>query len=237
MSSAEPGSNGGSAVENVEKQRVHNVIDFPTTDEFILHLIETLDPRFDAAEWLYEYLPSNMGARPNNKPFCDLWKVAGGILGALALNGWSRNRIVWFVVNKSEERLPLDLVRRVVDANDDLLTYVNSHTLSMCIEEIEIYGYTYQLGGGDPELSYIQVCDGYGDVEGLFALARVEDDSRKQWKWIAEDLKRRGIDRLESVCINMASSHVLKEEGFVEAFKKTFPGSSLFGVDIGAYTD
>lgn len=221
------------ADESVARQRVCSVIEFPSTDEFIMDMIGIIDPRLD--EMMNGGLKKRTEEGVNDKPFCDLGKVAGGILGSIRLSGWTRDKMVEYVVQKSEQRLPPELVQRVVDTNENLLTYVNTRMLPSYLEEIEIYGYTYRIGDGLPELSYLQVCDGYGDFEGLYGLWAMRKDSRAQWEDIAGDLEGRGVERVGSVCVNLASSHVLMEEGFVEAFKETFPDSSPFGITEGMY--
>lgn len=223
------------AGEPVARQRVRTIIEVPKADEFILDLIETLDLRFD--EMMVGGVERNKTEGVNERPFCNLGKVAGGILGALRLNGWERDRIVELVVQKSEKRLPLDLIQRVVDKQAELLTYVNTRVLPSNLDNVEIYGYTYQVGDGLPELSFIEFSDGYGDFEGLYGLWAMRKDSRDQWEEIASDLEGRGVERVGDICLNMTTSHILMEEGFVEAFTETFPGSSPYCIDINAYVD
>ena len=232
MSSAEPGSNSGAAVENVEKQRVRNVTELPSVDEFILTLIATLDPLLeDVLEDLHPLKSDGWEYDPS----IDLVRVAGGILGAMRLNDWSYEEIVKYVVQHSGGRLPHDILERTVDRNEELLTFVKSRPLPDVLPSVEIYGETFRLGDGLPDLSFIWISNGWTDRDGLYGMWRVEQNSRDQWDSIMKELKERGVENVESICLNLPYSHILEEEGFVEAVLEHFSGAEPFAVTEGMY--
>lgn len=220
-------------IANTAKQRVHTTHPIQGPDEIVTSILAILDPKHDLLIGPDGFNPEKAGG----EPFDDLSSEAGGLFGAARMNMWSREQLFEYLTLRVGGRLPQDIILRAIQRHDAVLSFVNNRPLPGFLANVEIYGQSYQVSDGKPEISIVELSDGWGDLQGLFGLWPVVEDSRSQWYKIMSTLKRRGVEQIRVICLNLPQSHALVEAGFVEAVMSHFPNAEPLAVTQGMYVD